>query len=259
MWSEHCSYKSSRVHLRSLPTTGPRVLQGPGRERRRGRHRRRARGGLQDREPQPSFVHRAIPRRGDRRRRDPARRVHHGRPADRQLEFAALRCDRASTHVAARQGRGRGHRRIREQRRSRDGRRGGVLRPRLRREHSRQRLHARPRAGRRDLSCRRLGSREPGDVCRLRDGARRHSRREHGVGRVRSRFRGEAPDRAGRRSFHREAPARSVPRADGRATAWWRSRTWERRGSPARRSRWRVGEDSASRSTSIAFHGERRS
>ncbi len=30
MWSEHCSYKSSRVHLRKLPTTGERVLQGPG-------------------------------------------------------------------------------------------------------------------------------------------------------------------------------------------------------------------------------------
>jgi phosphoribosylformylglycinamidine synthase len=30
MWSEHCSYKSSRIHLRKLPTTGPRVLQGPG-------------------------------------------------------------------------------------------------------------------------------------------------------------------------------------------------------------------------------------
>jgi phosphoribosylformylglycinamidine synthase len=30
MWSEHCSYKSSRVHLRKLPTRGPRVLQGPG-------------------------------------------------------------------------------------------------------------------------------------------------------------------------------------------------------------------------------------
>src|SRR5512143_2541124 len=30
MWSEHCSYKSSRVHLRGLPTTGPRVIQGPG-------------------------------------------------------------------------------------------------------------------------------------------------------------------------------------------------------------------------------------
>jgi len=30
MWSEHCSYKSSRVHLKTLPTRGPRVLQGPG-------------------------------------------------------------------------------------------------------------------------------------------------------------------------------------------------------------------------------------
>jgi len=30
MWSEHCSYKSSRVHLRRLPSTGPRVVQGPG-------------------------------------------------------------------------------------------------------------------------------------------------------------------------------------------------------------------------------------
>src|SRR4051812_23361252 len=30
MWSEHCSYKSSRVHLGRLPTTGPRVIQGPG-------------------------------------------------------------------------------------------------------------------------------------------------------------------------------------------------------------------------------------
>src|SRR3954468_21798449 len=30
MWSEHCSYKSSRVHLKTLPTEGPQVLQGPG-------------------------------------------------------------------------------------------------------------------------------------------------------------------------------------------------------------------------------------
>src|ERR1700758_4206045 len=30
MWSEHCSYKSSRVHLKRLPTKGPRVIQGPG-------------------------------------------------------------------------------------------------------------------------------------------------------------------------------------------------------------------------------------
>ncbi|MFQ5895560.1 MAG: AIR synthase related protein, partial [Nitrospinota bacterium] len=30
MWSEHCSYKSSRLHLKRLPTSGARVLQGPG-------------------------------------------------------------------------------------------------------------------------------------------------------------------------------------------------------------------------------------
>jgi phosphoribosylformylglycinamidine synthase len=30
MWSEHCSYKSSKLHLKTLPTKGPRVLQGPG-------------------------------------------------------------------------------------------------------------------------------------------------------------------------------------------------------------------------------------
>jgi phosphoribosylformylglycinamidine synthase II len=30
MWSEHCSYKSSRVHLKTLPTEGSRVIQGPG-------------------------------------------------------------------------------------------------------------------------------------------------------------------------------------------------------------------------------------
>ena len=30
MWSEHCSYKSSRVWLKTLPTEGPQVIQGPG-------------------------------------------------------------------------------------------------------------------------------------------------------------------------------------------------------------------------------------
>ncbi len=30
MWSEHCSYKSSRVHLKRLPTRGAHVVQGPG-------------------------------------------------------------------------------------------------------------------------------------------------------------------------------------------------------------------------------------
>ena len=30
MWNEHCSYKSSRLHLKGLPTTAPWVIQGPG-------------------------------------------------------------------------------------------------------------------------------------------------------------------------------------------------------------------------------------
>ncbi|MGZ4887515.1 MAG: AIR synthase related protein, partial [Candidatus Aminicenantales bacterium] len=30
MWSEHCGYKSSRVHLKKLPTAGKHVVQGPG-------------------------------------------------------------------------------------------------------------------------------------------------------------------------------------------------------------------------------------
>ncbi len=32
MWSEHCSYKSSKVHLRTLPTEGPQILVGPGQD-----------------------------------------------------------------------------------------------------------------------------------------------------------------------------------------------------------------------------------
>jgi phosphoribosylformylglycinamidine synthase II len=30
MWSEHCSYKSSKIHLKKLPVTGKNVIQGPG-------------------------------------------------------------------------------------------------------------------------------------------------------------------------------------------------------------------------------------
>ncbi len=30
MWNEHCSYKSSKIHLKNLPTSGKKVIQGPG-------------------------------------------------------------------------------------------------------------------------------------------------------------------------------------------------------------------------------------
>ena len=39
MWSEHCSYKSTRVWLKTLPTTGPQVICGPGRKCRCDRYR----------------------------------------------------------------------------------------------------------------------------------------------------------------------------------------------------------------------------
>jgi phosphoribosylformylglycinamidine synthase len=56
MWNEHCSYKSSRLHLRKLPTKGPHIVYGPGENAgvttRRWRCLR-----PQDGEPQPSLLH----------------------------------------------------------------------------------------------------------------------------------------------------------------------------------------------------------
>jgi phosphoribosylformylglycinamidine synthase subunit PurL len=83
MWNEHCSYKSSKVHLRTLPTKAPWVIQGPGEN-----------AGVIDigdglacvfkmeSHNHPSFIE---PYQGaaNGRRRHPARRVHHGRAADR--------------------------------------------------------------------------------------------------------------------------------------------------------------------------------
>ena len=83
-------------------------------------------------------------------------------------------------------------------------------------------------------------------LSRLQDRPRRHPRRHHGVGRVRRRRRGEAPDRAGRRSVRGEAPARSLPRDHGEGLRRSPSRTWARPGSPARRSRWAPRAISAS-------------
>ena len=51
MWSEHCSYKSSKKWLKTLPIDGPQVIGGPRRERWRHRYRRRTCRHLQDREP----------------------------------------------------------------------------------------------------------------------------------------------------------------------------------------------------------------
>ena len=214
MWNEHCSYKSSRIHLRGLPTKAPWVIQGPGENAGvidigdgLGLH-------LQDGEPQPPLLHRALSGRGDGRRRHPARRVHHGRAARSRRSTSCASASRIIPKTApSRLGRGRRHRRLRQFLRRADRRRQRGLPPALQRQHPRQRHGGRPRAHRRDLLRRGDGRREPDRLSRLQDRPRRHPRRHHGVGRVRRRVRGEAPDRAGRRSLRREAPARGLPRA----------------------------------------------
>ena len=93
MWSEHCSYKSSKVHLKRLPDRGKLVVQGPGEN-----------AGVVDigdglvaafkieSHNHPSYVE---PFQGadHRRRRNPARHFHDGRAADRGARFSALRPD----------------------------------------------------------------------------------------------------------------------------------------------------------------------
>ena len=68
-------------------------------------------------------LHRALSGRGDRRRRHPARRLHHGRAADRRLNCAALRRARPSQDPPPGGRRGRRHRRLRQFLRRADGRR----------------------------------------------------------------------------------------------------------------------------------------
>ena len=219
MWSEHCSYKSSRVHLKTFPTTGPARHPGPRRERRRRRHRRRPRGGLQDGVAQPPVLHRALPGRGDRRRRHPARRLHDGRAADRLAQLAALRPPRRAADEAPRRRRRARDRRLRQLHRHPDGRRRDDVSRGLRRQHPRQRHEPRHRPHRPHLPRPRRGRRQPDRLRRLEDRPRRHPRRDDGLRGVRRR-RGEAEaaDGAGRRSLHREAAHGGLPRAlpDGR-------------------------------------------
>ena len=91
LWSEHCAYKHSKKLLRTLPDRGRARRDGPGRERRRGRRRRRPGVRLQGRVAQPPERGRALPGRRDRRRRDPARHLRDRRAADRGARLAALR------------------------------------------------------------------------------------------------------------------------------------------------------------------------
>ena len=146
MWSEHCSYKSSRLHLKKLPTRGKLVAAGPGRERRHHRYRRRLRHRLQDRIAQPPELHRAVPGRGDRRRRNPARHLHHGRAARSRCWTRCASAARRSRHRRAQRAhprrRGLRHRALRQLLRRPDRRRRVRFRSLLRRQSAGQRVRA---------------------------------------------------------------------------------------------------------------------
>ena len=124
---------------------------GAGRERRHRGHRPRLGGGLQDGVAQPSELHRALPGIDDRRRRHPARHLHHGRAADRLHGLAALRRDRRAAHALPDRRRGARHRRLRQLRGHPHGRRRDRVPPLLQREHPGQRLRPGGRPARRDL------------------------------------------------------------------------------------------------------------
>ena len=87
------------LRVQALARLPPPAAHGRLRTSSRGRARTRASStsatGLaarvQDREPQPPVVHRAVPGRGHRRRRHPPRHLHHGRAAHRHPGLPALR------------------------------------------------------------------------------------------------------------------------------------------------------------------------
>ncbi len=131
MWSEHCSYKSSKVHLRQFAEKAPksdRLLAGHRRERRRDPGHRQAGGHVQGRVAQPPELRRAVPGRGDRRRRHRPGHPRDGRPPDRGDGSAALRRDRPPGHEARADRHRRRRRRVRQLPRPAEHRRRARLR-----------------------------------------------------------------------------------------------------------------------------------
>ena len=253
MWNEHCSYKSSKKWLRTLPTTGPQVICGPGEN-----------AGVVDigdgqalvfkmeSHNHPSYIE---PYQGAATGVGGILRdvfTMGARPIAAMNALSLRRAD-ASEDAAPGARRGRRHRRLRQRLRRADGRRRAALprAPTTATAWSTPSPPASPRADAIFYSAA-SGVGHAGRLSRRQDRARRRRRRDDGLGRVRRHDRGEAPDRAGRRPLHREAADGGLPRADGDRARSSRSRTWARPASPARRSRWATRATSASGSTSTA-------
>ena len=215
MWNEHCSYKSSKKWLRTLPTTGAVVIQGPGEN-----------AGVIDigdglvavfkmeSHNHPSYIE---PYQGAATGvggilRDVFTMGARPIAALNALRFGDPEHPR-TRHLVAGVVAGIGG----------YGNSFGVptvggevnFHRALQRQLPGQRLRARHREEGRDLLLQGRRRRPAGRLSRRQDRPRRRRRRDHGLGRVRPSHRGEAPDRAGRRPVHREAAARGLPRADG--------------------------------------------
>ena len=216
MWSEHCSYKSSKVFLKRLPTRGKHVIQGPGRKRRHHRHRRRPGRRLQDRIPQPSLLSSSRSR-----ARPPASAGSSGTSSPwapgRSRSWTRSGSVRSTIprNRAIMEGVVSGI--------SSYGNSFGV--PTVGGEVYFQEGYAKnPLVNvfclglvrkRQDLLRQGRGHREPRPLRRLEDGPGRHPRGDHGLGGVREGNRAEAAERPGRRPVQGEAAARGLPRSHG--------------------------------------------
>ena len=204
---------------------------GTGRERRRRRRGRRPGDRVQGRVAQPPERGRAVPGRGHRRRRDPARHLRGGRAADRGARLAALRRARLAALALPVRLRREGHRPLRQLDRRGDRRRRGLLRAGLRAELPGQRDVRRARAARAADPERRGRGRQPRSCCSARSPAATGSAARR-CWRARS-----CPTRTSRSA----RPCRSATRSRRRswssaasscstATCWRRCRTWARPG-----------------------------
>ena len=225
MWSEHCSYKSS-----------PRAPEAPAHTRAtawcKGRAKMPASSTWATAGPAPSKsrshnhpqLHRAVSGRGHRRGRNPARHFHHGRAAAGGDGFAALRTDRRSSRDTEPELVTKNHSIV-------EGVVSGIAGygncfgvPNLGGETKFEPCYSRQSAG--ECVCARAGARrtrsstrkatgdgQSGDLCGREDGTRRHPRRHHGQRGIQRGIGSQAAQRAGRRSVHGEAAARSLPRS----------------------------------------------
>ena len=90
MWSEHCSYKSSRVHLKHLPTEGKRVVQGPGENAGAVDIGDGLAAVFKNRISQPSFIYQTLSGCSHRGRRNPSRYFHDGSSANRLTQLSTI-------------------------------------------------------------------------------------------------------------------------------------------------------------------------